>query len=72
MQRENRLDEIELKIEELENRLEELEAEMTSEKNLDDFKLLQQFKEEYETKNHLLEELYSEWEDLMKEAENRN
>ncbi|MFW6001064.1 MAG: ribosomal protection-like ABC-F family protein [Halanaerobium sp.] len=72
MQRENRLDEIELKIEELENRLEELELEMTSEKNLDNFKLLQQFKEEYENKNHLLEELYSEWEDLMKETENRN
>jgi ATP-binding cassette subfamily F protein 3 len=72
MQRENRLEEIELKIEEYENRLEKLEVEMTSDKNLDNFELLQQFKEEYEKKNHLLEELYSEWEDLMNLDEDRN
>jgi ATP-binding cassette subfamily F protein 3 len=72
MQRENRIEEIEFKIEEFENRLEELEVEMTSEKNLDNFELLQKFKDEYEEKSHLLEELYSEWEELMNIDEDRN
>jgi len=65
MQRENRLDEIESEIEEIENRLDQLEMEMTAEENIDNFELLQKMKDEYEKLNHRLEELYSEWEDLM-------
>ena len=65
MQRENRLDEIESEIEDIEIRLEQLELEMTAEENIDDFELLQKMKDEYEELNHRLEELYSEWEDLM-------
>ncbi len=65
MQRENRLDEIESEIEDIEKRLEQLEIDMTAEENIDDFELLQKMKDEYEELNHRLEELYSEWEDLM-------
>jgi len=67
MQRENRLEEIESEISELESDLEELESEMSAEKNIDNFKLLQELKIEYEEKYEILEELYHEWEELMKE-----
>jgi ATP-binding cassette subfamily F protein 3 len=38
---------------------------MTAEKNIDDYELLQQLKDDYHTKNKRLEELYEEWEQLI-------
>jgi ATP-binding cassette subfamily F protein 3 len=38
---------------------------MTAEKNIDKFEVLQELKDEYETKNNKLEKLYQEWEELI-------
>lgn len=65
MRRQNRLEEIEAEIEKLENDLSNLEAEMTAEKNIDKFELLQELKDEYESKNSRLEDLYQEWEEII-------
>src|SRR6056297_65556 len=58
MKRQKRLEEIESEIEKLENELSDLEAEMTAEKNIDKFELLQDLKAEYQAKNNKLEDLY--------------
>ncbi|CCU78520.1 COG0488: ATPase components of ABC transporters with duplicated ATPase domains [Halanaerobium saccharolyticum subsp. saccharolyticum DSM 6643] len=65
MKRQKRLEEIESDIEKLEKKLNYLENEMTAEKNIDNFEVLQQLKEEYESKNNKLEKLYQEWETLI-------
>ncbi len=65
MQRQKRLKELETEIEQLEKNLTELEAEMTAEKNIDQFELLQELKDEYESKNSKLEDLYQEWEEII-------
>ncbi len=65
MRRQKRLEEIESTIESLEKRLSTLEKEMTAEKNMDDFELLQELKEEYEAKNERLNKLYQEWEKII-------
>ncbi len=65
MQRQKRLKELEAEIEQLEKNLSELEAEMTAEKNIDQFELLQELKDEYESKNSRLEDLYQEWEEII-------
>ena len=65
MRRQNRLEEVEAEIERLENALNELEAEMTAEENVDKFELLQELKNEYESKNDKLDDLYQEWEKLI-------
>jgi ATP-binding cassette subfamily F protein 3 len=65
MKRQKRLEEIESDIEKLEKDLNYLENEMTAEKNIDKFEVLQELKDEYETKNNKLEKLYQEWETLI-------
>ena len=65
MRRQKRLEEIEIEIEKLEKKLSDLEAEMTAEKNIDQFELLQELKDEYESKNSRLEALYQEWEEII-------
>lgn len=65
MKRQKRIAELEKMIEKSEKKLDSLEAEMTAEENIDDFKLLQELKEEYEVENKKLEEFYSEWENLI-------
>ena len=65
MRRQKKREEIEAEIEKLEKELSNLEAEMTAEKNIDKFELLQDLKEEYESKNNRLESLYQEWEEII-------
>jgi ATP-binding cassette subfamily F protein 3 len=65
MKRQKRLEEIEAEIEKLEKELSKLEAEMTAEKNIDQFELLQELKDKYESKNNQLEALYQEWEEII-------
>jgi len=65
MKRQKRLEEIESDIEKLEKDLNYLEDEMTAEKNIDKFEILQELKDEYESKNNKLEKLYEEWETLI-------
>jgi len=65
MRRQKRLEEIEIEIEKLEKDLSNLEADMTAEKNIDKFELLQELKDEYESKNNKLENLYQEWEEII-------
>mgnify|MGYP006273179925 CR=1 FL=1 len=65
MRRQKRLEEVEAEIEKLEKELSKLEAEMTAEKNIDQFELLQELKDQYESKNNKLEELYQEWEEII-------
>jgi len=65
MKRQKRLEEIESDIEKLEKDLNYLEDEMTAEKNIDKFEILQELKDEYESKNNKLEKLYQEWETLI-------
>src|SRR6056297_2204322 len=52
MKRQKRLEEIESDIEKLEKDLNYLEDEMTAEKNIDKFEILQELKDEYESKNN--------------------
>ena len=65
MRRQKRLEEIETEIEKVEKDLSNLESEMTAEENIDKFELLQELKNEYESKNNKLENLYQEWEELI-------
>lgn len=65
MKRQKRLEEVESEIEKLEKDLTDLEKEMTAEKNIDQFEVLQKLKEEYESKNNKLEKLYEEWETII-------
>ena len=65
MRRQKRLEELEAGIEKLEKELSALEEEMTAEKNIDNYELLQQLKDDYQTKNDKLEEYYQEWEKLI-------
>ncbi|SIR05183.1 ribosomal protection-like ABC-F family protein [Halanaerobium kushneri] len=65
LRRQKKLEELESEIEKLEKELSLLETEMTAEKNIDDYELLQQLKDDYHTKNKRLEELYEEWEQLI-------
>lgn len=65
MRRQKRLEELEAGIEKLEKELSALESEMTAEKNIDNYELLQQLKGDYQTKNDKLEEYYQEWEELI-------
>ncbi|MGM0500019.1 MAG: ribosomal protection-like ABC-F family protein [Bacillota bacterium] len=65
MKRQKRMEEIESEIEVLESDLNQLEEEMTAEKNIDKFEVLQELKDEYESKNNKLEKLYKEWETII-------
>ena len=65
MKRQKRLEEIESEIDQLENDLNLLEEKMTSEKNIDNFEVLQELKDEYESKNNKLEKLFKEWETII-------
>jgi ATP-binding cassette subfamily F protein 3 len=63
--RQKRLEEIEAEIEKTENTLNNLEEQMTAQKNIDDFELLQELKDKYDQKNNKLEKLYQEWEEII-------
>jgi ATP-binding cassette subfamily F protein 3 len=65
MKRQKRIEEIESEIEVLESDLNQLEEEMTAENNIDKFEVLQELKDEYESKNNKLEKLYKEWETII-------